>query len=83
MIKSNYFKNINSYNRFIKNLNKCCLNIISVNIRRVSSICKFNKFKYKLSKISRLPDIIAIQETWFNKQYLNLYTIPGYQVIHC
>lgn len=82
-MNSKYFKNFNSYNCFINKYNKKFFNILSVNIRSVSSISKFNKFKYELSKFKELPDIIAIQETWFDKQCINLYSIFGYEVVNC
>ncbi|XP_075163247.1 uncharacterized protein LOC142235881 [Haematobia irritans] len=36
-----------------------------------------------MSSCSKLPDIIAIQETWFSEELLQLYKIPGYASIHC
>lgn len=82
-MNSKYFKNLNSYNYLFNKYDKNFLNILSVNIRSVSSIGKFNKFKYELSKFTMLPDVIAVQETWFSKQCINLYSIPGYEVVHC
>lgn len=82
-MNSNYFKNINSYNSYIVKDDKNFLNVLSVNIRSVSSISKFNRFKSVVSQLSKLPEIIAIQETWFSGQYLNLYEIDGFDVIHC
>lgn len=82
-MQTKYFKDLISFNSYINKFKKKCLNILSVNIRSVSSICKFNKFKYELSKMARLPDIIAVQETWFNEKLVNLYSIPGYEVVHC
>lgn len=31
----------------------------------------------------KIPDIIAVQETWFSEKLVDLYSIPGYEVIHC
>lgn len=78
-----YFNNLNSYNSYIikNNLNFFC--IFSLNIRSVSSLSKFNRFRYELSRIAKLPDIITIQETWFSKECIQLYSLPGYQEIHC
>lgn len=59
------------------------LNIISVNIRSISSINKFNKFKSMISKLPKLPSVIAVQETWFNSSLVQIYKIPGYNVVHC
>lgn len=78
----NYFKNIKSYNEFIVKQNNF-VNVLSVNIRSVSSINKFNRFKNEISRLGKLPDVIAIQETWFSSQHLDLYTIYGYDAVHC
>lgn len=80
---SKYFNNLNAYNLFMNKNSKNFLNILSVNIRSVSSINKLNKFKYELSQLVKLPDIITIQETWFNEKCKNLYAIPGYESVHC
>ncbi|XP_075158740.1 uncharacterized protein LOC142231945 [Haematobia irritans] len=56
---------------------------ISLNSRSVSSINKFNRLKGLLSSIPILPDIIAIQETWFQNAITQIYSIPGYKVVHC
>ncbi|XP_075157940.1 uncharacterized protein LOC142231206 [Haematobia irritans] len=52
---------------------------ISLNSRSVSSINKFNRLKGLLSSIPILPDIIAIQETWFQNAITQIYSIPGYK----
>lgn len=83
MNNSNYFYNLKSFNDTISKKNYNFFNIISVNVRSISSINKFNKFKSVLSNFHKLPDIIAIQETWFSKDCVNLYSIPGYCAVHC
>lgn len=79
-----YFSNINSFNGFnesqsISNL----FNIVSINVRSISSLNKFNKFKSEICGMSVIPEIIAVQETWFDKRCVGLYSIDGYDVIHC
>lgn len=64
-------------------LNINFLNIMSINVRSVSSLDKFNKFKTLVASFPKLPDIIAIQETWFKNEITQLYTIPGFECIHC
>lgn len=59
------------------------MNIISINIRSVSSVGKFDKFKSLIASFSKLPDVIAIQETWFQKETMQLYNIPGSASVHC
>ncbi|XP_075158076.1 uncharacterized protein LOC142231348 [Haematobia irritans] len=51
--------------------------------KSISSINKFNKFKNEISQLINLPDVIAIQETWISRQYVNLYKIDGYKAVHC
>lgn len=36
-----------------------------------------------IANLSRLPDIIAIQETWFQEGLTQLYSIPGFSSVHC
>lgn len=80
---SNYFKNIESYNSYITNQSVEFFNVISINARSVASISKFNRFRNEISKFSKLPAIIAIQETWFSSQMLNLYSIFGFDAVNC
>lgn len=80
--KSQYFQNFDS---FVSNsFNSSSLfNIISVNIRSLSSISKFNKFKNVVTTFPKLPDVIAVQETWINQDLVQLYNLPCYKSIHC
>ncbi|XP_075163372.1 uncharacterized protein LOC142236006 [Haematobia irritans] len=57
-------------------------NIMSINIRSLSSVSKFNKFKSLISQLPQLPSVIAIQETWFQKDLVQVYDIPGYKAVH-
>lgn len=82
-MNSEYFNCMKSYNSFISLNDLNFFNIVSINIRSASSINKFNLFRNYLSQMLKLPEIIAVQETWFNIQYLNLYSINSYQAIHC
>lgn len=82
-MNSKYFCNFSAYNSYIAKQNDKFLNIISINVRSVSSIDKFNEFKSYISQLSKIPDIIAIQETWFSKKFLNLYCMNGFNAIHC
>lgn len=82
-INNQYFLNLNSYKKYIKSLNIVSLNIFSLNVRSISSIDKFNKFKSLIAQLPWLPNIIAIQETWFSKELVQLYNSAGYKSIHC
>lgn len=82
-MNNQYFYDYKSYNEYVKQVDYDFIKILSVNTRSVSSISKFNKFKNELSKFSKLPDVVAIQESWFNERYVQLYNIPGYEAIHC
>lgn len=82
MIKNQYFKKFSSFLEYSNEINQNYFHVISVNIRSVSSIDKFNRFKELLSSFSKLPDIIAIQETWFQKNITQLYAIPGFKAVH-
>lgn len=78
-----YFSYLNSYKKYIKNINMMSLIIFSLNVRSISSIDKFNKFKSLITQLPWLPNIIAIQETWLSKDLVQLYNIAGYKSIHC
>ena len=80
-MESNYFYNVNSFNDYSK-IYESHLTILSFNIRSISSISKFNQFRFELTKFNKIPDIIAIQETWFSENLINLYSIPGYNSAH-
>lgn len=83
-MNNKYFSNLKSFNEFIKNFNNNdSLHVLSINTRSVSSISRFNKFKNEMSKFSKLPDIVAIQESWINESCIQLYNIPSYESIHC
>ncbi|XP_059225299.1 uncharacterized protein LOC131997766 [Stomoxys calcitrans] len=81
-MSNNYFSSINSFNS-ASNLNINHFNILSVNIRSISSIAKFNKFRSLISSLRILPAVLAVQETWFSSDVAQIYNIPGYKVIHC
>lgn len=83
IMNSNYFYNQKSFNSYIAGQDMNFFNVMSVNVRSVSSINKFNLFKNYISQFIKLPDVIAIQETWFSSQYLELYSIGGFNAIHC
>lgn len=83
MVNSKYFNETFEFSNYIGNLNKDYLLLLSINVRSVSSIDKFNKFKSLIASLSVLPDIIAVQETWFRSDLTQLYGIPGYCCIHC
>lgn len=77
-----YFKNVNLFNQTM-NCNENLLNILSVNVRSISSITKFNIFRNQICILQTIPAIIAVQETWFDAKCLRLYSIPGFNAIHC
>lgn len=83
MIKNQYFKNLQLYADYICSLKSNYLNILSINVRSVSSLDKFNKFKEMLSNLKVLPDVIAVQETWFNNNLKQIYDVPGFSSVHC
>lgn len=83
MSNNNHFSNFDSFNNYFNQINFPLLNIVSVNIRSISAIDKFNKFKLMISNFSKLPSIIAVQETWFCSNLVQIYNIPGYNVVHC
>lgn len=83
MVNNKYFSNFENFNSYLKNLNFSYLNILSINIRSISSINKFNRFKTQLSSFHQLPNLIVIQETWFNSKIVQIYNIPGYRCVHC
>ena len=80
---NNYFQNMNSYQMYLNNVNLNFFNIFSINLRSISSLNKFNKFKTFIAKLPKFPDIIAVQETWFEENCCKLYEIPHYNSIHC
>lgn len=79
-----YFKTLDSFQMYNNELLQTqSLNILSINIRSISSVTKFNKFKNMISSFNKLPSVICIQETWFQSELVNLYKIPGYSTVHC
>lgn len=82
-MNNKYFMNLNSFNTNRNESNSNDFNILSVNVRSISSIDKFNRFKSELCLLSVMPDIIAVQETWYDKNYINLYSIEGFTAVHC
>lgn len=83
MLNNQYFSQIEDYMSYVKNFKFSHFNIISVNVRSISSINKFNKFKTIINSFPQLPNVIAIQETWFSSDLVQIYGIPGYNCIHC
>lgn len=80
---NNYFINIESFSDHFLSLNGNFFNIMSVNIRSISSVVKFNAFKSLVAQLPILPNVIAIQETWFQSDLTQIYKIPGYNAVHC
>lgn len=81
-MNNNYYFNINTFNSK-ELLNTNLFKMVSINIRSISSITKFNKFKKLLSTLPVLPAVIAVQETWFKENVVQIYNLPGYKSIHC
>lgn len=79
--KNKYFSNVTAYINYSKIVSS--FKICSINVRSISSIDKFNKFKTIIAKLPCLPNIISIQETWISLDLVQLYNIPGYKSIHC
>lgn len=57
-------------------------NILSLNARSLSSINKFNSFRNILFELDDLPKVISIQETWFNKDLVQLFNIDNFSAVH-
>lgn len=83
MNPNKYFNSFENFLRHLKTLNSLYFNIISINVRSISSINKFNQFKTVIASFPILPNVIAIQETWFQKNISHIYQIPGYNCVHC
>lgn len=83
MLNNQYFSNLKSFENYFNNITSSFFNIISINIRSISSITKFNKFKNLIAMLPRLPCIIAVQESWIEKKQIQLYNIAGYRSVHC
>lgn len=82
-MNNKHFLNFKTFKSYYETFNFPLLNIISVNMRSISSIEKFNKFKIIISKLPKLPSVIAVQETWFSSDLAKIYNIFGYNVVHC
>ena len=82
-MNSNYFSNINHFNKNCFEVNSKFLNILSFNVRSISSITKFNEFKRVIAELKSIPAIIAVQETWFDTGNVSIYAIEGFSAIHC
>lgn len=82
-MNSKYFKNINYFSELFNEANCDKFYILSVNVRSISSINKFNNFKTNICKIPVLPGVIAVQETWLDEKIIELYSIPGFNAVHC
>lgn len=82
MYINQYFDSLLTFNTHIKTQNNDSLFVITFNVRSISSFAKFNQLKSILSQFSKIPDVICIQETWFDKNLLQLYNIPGYDCVH-
>lgn len=79
-----YFKSLNSFQLHLNEIPQTSnISIFTINIRSISSISKFNKFKTLIANFPQLPAIICIQETWFQEDCLDLYKIPGYKNVNC
>ena len=82
-LNNKYFNNFESFGNYSKNLNNQFFNILSVNIRSISSVDKFNKFRSLIAQLNDLPNVIAVQETWFQSDLVQIYNIAGYNAVHC
>lgn len=82
-MNNKHFINFDYFKDYYETFNFPLFNIISVNMRSISSIDKFNKFKIMISKFPKLPSVIAVQETWFSTNMVQIYNIFGYNGVHC
>lgn len=79
-----YFSDLTTFKNWYNNKNrKSLFNVISINMRSISSIDKFNLFKTLVNNLPKLPDVICVQETWFREDLTQIYKIAGYKAIHC
>ena len=76
---SRYFI-IQEYNSATDSLGNNYVNIIHVNIRSLHN--NFNSLKLFLSCIPKLPDVIALAETWLKEHTKHLYSIEVYTPFH-
>lgn len=82
-LNNHYFRNFESFEMNMDKLSGKFFNIISVNVRSISSVDKFMKFRTLLGQLNNLPDVIAVQETWFKSDLVQMYNISGYNAVHC
>lgn len=83
MINKQYFHDFKSFKTSYNYGGNSVFNLISVNMRSMSSIDKFNKFKSLLANFPILPCVISVQETWFKEGLTQIYNIAGYRAVHC
>lgn len=77
-----YFKNLKKYNDYLGTISYRFFNIVSLNVRSASSLRKFNQLRNFICELYKLPDIIAIQETWFASCTASIYEIQGFNSVH-
>lgn len=78
-----YYSTFLSFESNMRKFTNNYFNIISINIRSISSINKFNNFRNTIASFPYLPSLICVQETWFQRELLQLYDISGYNAVHC
>ena len=76
---SRYF-NFQEYNSATDLLGKSYLNIIHLNIRSLHKNC--GSLKSLLTCLPKLPDVIALTETWLQEHTKHLYSLEGYTPFH-
>ena len=76
---SNYFS-LESYNKTFRLDNHQALNLFHFNIRGLES--NLVHFEALLSNMVKMPDIIALSETWLQKDDMDYFSLEGYNCFH-
>lgn len=76
---SKYY-NFEEYSADTETLGNNYINIIHINIRSLHK--NFDLLKSFLNCLPKLPDVIAVTETWLQETTKHLYSLDGYTSIH-
>lgn len=74
-----YFDSVDDYSRDLTCFEG--LSIFQLNCRSIANLDRFDALKFTLGKLSFLPDVIVICETWIPFNLTELYSIDGYEGI--
>ena len=76
---SNYYT-LNQYTNIFKKLDNSMLSIFHFNIRCLNT--NFLQLEALLSGLNHAPDILALTETWLDKDNKTNYVLEGYRSVH-